>query len=359
MHPLVRDALLTSPEAFYVKGLDGRYVFSNAAADTLVGAAIVGLRDADVFGEAAAIDVLRFDRQVLEEGVSITYEVTRLVGGVERTMATTKWPVRDAEGKIIGLAGTTSDVTDVRKTMREQMTHTTRLAALGYMAAGVGHEIGNPLTAMTGCIQILRRGLAGANLPGALADQVAGSLQILDVGTDRIRRLVGDLRTLSRPDSTHTEPVDLRHVVDMALAMSAHLVEARASVVRETRDERFVLGDDGRLGQVVLNLLMNAAQAIVPNSAAHNEIRIRTRRWEHDEGFVALEIEDTGEGILAEHVTRIFEPFFSTKASVEGSGLGLAITRQIVLSLGGQITAEARLPRGSRFRVLLRAAPSP
>jgi len=256
-----------------------------------------------------------------------------------------------------------------RPSLQAHLRRTDRLSTFGLLAVGVAHEINNPLMyAMTNLRAALRRmpeltEYARRHARDELAEaleQCRRMLATADEGLHRIETLVRDLRVSSR-EGEQREPVDLRQVLESALNIAHGEIRQRARVVRDYAEDAIVEGNPARLGQVFLNLLVNAAQAMpadaTPASPAKNaEIRIVTRGA--DEGRVAVEISDNGAGIAPENIARIFEPFFTTKAAVEGTGLGLYIAHAIVREHGGSIEAESTLGKGTTVRVLLPVARS-
>jgi CheY-like chemotaxis protein len=171
-------------------------------------------------------------------------------------------------------------------------------------------------------------------------------------GAERVRDIVRDLKLLSVGRDDHVGPVDVEHALDVAAATAHHEIRLRARLVKEYYGVSRALGSEGRLAQVFVNLLVNAAQAIPDGEVNANEIRITTRE---DHRNVVVEIRDTGLGIAEQDLPRIFEPFFTTKANGIGTGLGLSISHSIVAAHGGRLTAERLSPRGALFRVELRA----
>ena len=230
-----------------------------------------------------------------------------------------------------------------------QLVHGERFAAAGTLAAGLAHEINNPVAFV----------LANLNHLQALRKEDEGSDEIEEVlletqeGVARLRGIVDELLRLSRRGESGSEPVDLAKVVGSALPMVRH--EANDSVRIETALDTVppVLGDPSLLGQVVLNLLQNAIHALV---AAGRPGRVRVALGRDGER-VALRVEDDGPGIPDHVAPRIFEPFFTTKTLGQGTGLGLAVTREIVSRHGGTIRVETG-PTGTRFVVSLPAAKS-
>jgi signal transduction histidine kinase len=172
-------------------------------------------------------------------------------------------------------------------------------------------------------------------------------------GAERIRRIVQDLHAFSRP-SERLGPVDVHRVLDLAINMASSQIRYRAMLVKDYAEVPLVQADESRLGQVALNLLVNAAQAIPDGRPKENEIRISTRKESGDR--VAIEVRDTGCGVPPEIRRHMFEPFFTTKPIGTGTGLGLSICHGIVSSLGGEITIESEVGKGSTFRVVLPAA---
>jgi two-component system cell cycle sensor histidine kinase/response regulator CckA len=240
-----------------------------------------------------------------------------------------------------------------RKHLEAQLITADRMASLGRLSAAVGHEINNPLTYVVGSLSLIDRELEQL---GVTTDRVSHLRELLGnvrEGAERIRGIVTDLKALSREKDDSPTPTDLGHVLDLCAAMADHEIRHRARLVKDYAAVPFVLGSEARLGQVFLNLLVNAAQSIAGGDVEGNEVRIIARPLGDVE--VAVEISDTGVGIPPEVASKIFEPFFTTKAD-GGTGLGLSISRHLVTSFGGSIAVEPNQPRGTRFRVVLARA---
>jgi signal transduction histidine kinase len=231
------------------------------------------------------------------------------------------------------------------------------MATLGRLSAGVAHEINNPLTFVTGNVevaqQVIDRLLAGGGGdPRAVLEDVKRFLDDAALGATRIKQLIADLRTFARTPGHDAEPMDVHRAIEGALKMTSHELRMRARVVKDYKADRPVLGDVGRLMQVFVNLIVNAAQAI---TAPYEVSEVKVSTWVDGECVVA-EVRDTGQGIPEHFLGRLFEPFFTTKPRGVGTGLGLSISRSIVESLRGDIAVESRLGVGSAFRVRLPAA---
>ncbi len=250
-----------------------------------------------------------------------------------------------------------------RKAMQARLLQADRMAAVGMLAAGVAHEINNPLAYALTNLEVLgrtlsrlRRALEDREAPRAALDDLELAQQMLAIareGSDRVRTIVRDLKTFSRADDAQARPVDVRAVLDSCINMAAAELRNRARLVRAYGDVPAVEASESRLAQVFLNLLVNAAQALDPERGDANEIHVVTATTE--DGRVAIEVHDNGQGIQPELRARIFEPFVTTKASGEGTGLGLFISREIVHGLGGQITVDSEPGRGTCMRVVLPA----
>jgi PAS domain S-box-containing protein len=244
-----------------------------------------------------------------------------------------------------------------------------RMLAVGTLAAGVGHEINNPLAyVMANVIYAsdeiarARRQLEklGDREPSTRAvvtslSEVVDILAEVDDGARRIQDIARDLNTFARNDE-ELRLVDLRAVADSALRMAAPEIRQRARVVRQYEEVPPVLANASRLSQVLLNLIINAAQSIAKGAYDSNEIALHIR----SEGVkVVVEVCDTGCGIAPEHRDRLFTPFFTTKPIGQGTGLGLSISARIVRSLGGEIGVESTLGTGTTMRVVLPAVQDP
>jgi signal transduction histidine kinase/CheY-like chemotaxis protein len=244
------------------------------------------------------------------------------------------------------------DATEMQK-LRAQLVFADRKVAMGTLAAGVAHEINNPLTYMMANVALLRRTLK--KLPGqdGASEQANALLDIIDEGASRIGTIVRDLRAFVRPDEPARTPVDVRRSLDLALNIARPYMHSKAGFSMEIEPVPLVLAGEARLGQVFLNLLVNAAQAIPAGASEAHKIHVSVRR---DPEGVRVVVRDTGVGLTKEIRARLFEPFFTTKQPDHGTGLGLFITNNIVTSLGGRIEVEDVPGGGTAFHVILPAA---
>jgi PAS domain S-box-containing protein len=256
--------------------------------------------------------------------------------------------VRDERGAFQYAVGVVEDVTD-KRALEAQLLFADRMSALGTLAAGVAHEINNPLafvlSNLSYAIEELERISGGPT-------EVTRALEEAREGAVRVREIVRDLKTFSRPEERPDEEVDVRAVLRSAMNLAHNEIRHRAQLEVDLQPVPPVLASAHRLGQVFLNLLINAAQAIAEGQADQNRIRVACRAFGPRQ--VAVEISDTGCGIPAEHLSRIFEPFFTTKPVGVGTGLGLSVCHGIITALGGDIAVESR-PGATSFRVTLPA----
>jgi signal transduction histidine kinase len=242
-----------------------------------------------------------------------------------------------------------------RNKMREQLMVSDRMASVGILASGVAHEINNPLASV-----VINLDLAMQHYEQLLKGNANASREVLEGLADahdsalRIRDMARDLRLFSRSESDEVTAIKVEPVIESALRMARNEVRHRAKVVKKYAPIPEVVGSESRLGQVILNLVINAAHALPEGRVDENEITIATSVAEDDR--VVVEISDTGAGIAPEVLAKIFTPFFAAKPEGFGTGLGLSLCQSIVGSLGGEITVRSAVGHGTTFRVELVAA---
>ena len=245
-------------------------------------------------------------------------------------------------------------VVTARKRLEREIGENRRLAAIGMLAAGIAHEINNPLTYILGNVA---HALSQVDSP-ALVEVLEDARR----GAERVGTIVGDLKLLSREPDEAVGPIDLAKVIDAALGIVDSELRHRATVVRAYVDMPPVRGNEVKLMQVALNLLVNAMQAMRGGEPHRHVVRVETRvadgRWGE------MVVEDDGDGIPPEQLARVFEPFFTTKPAGLGTGLGLSICQGIIDSHGGSIAIDSTVGRGTKVTVRVplaegTAAPAP
>jgi PAS domain S-box-containing protein len=239
------------------------------------------------------------------------------------------------------------DITE-RRRLELQLQLTDRMASVATLSAGVAHEINNPLAYVLANLDYVLSRID--QLPEDLTE-VRKALEDARGGATRVGKIVRDLRTFSRAGDAERTEVDVRRALQGAITLAQSEIRQRAQLSMELGPVPPVLGNAHRIGQVFLNLLVNAAQAIPPGEPARHLVQATTAL--DPDGRVRIEIADTGAGIPAEVLPRIFDPFFTTRAIGKGLGLGLAIVHGIVTDLDGEVVVRSEPGRGSTFTVLL------
>jgi len=237
-----------------------------------------------------------------------------------------------------------------RRHLETQLKTSDRLASVGALAAAVAHEVNNPLSYVITNLDLLSQSLEDK-------DKLANSAQLARIikqaqeGAERVRSVIKDLRTFSGSSEDKLETAKLESIVDFSLRMAANQIRYHAKLTTDFKPAPSVLVSENRLGQVILNLLINAAQAIPEGQADQNEIKVTLDT--DASGRAVIEVTDTGAGIAPEILPRVFDPFFTTKPVGVGTGLGLSICRNIISNLKGDLTIESRVGYGTKVRITL------
>ncbi len=245
------------------------------------------------------------------------------------------------------------DVTE-RGRMQQQLARADRLASLGTLAAGVAHEVNNPLTFMALGLELCTRRIQVSNLPASEKDTLLTTLADIRAGADRVALVVRDLKTFSRVSENELQAVDVREVIDAAVRIVAHRSRHFAEVTVDVGPLPRVAVNAARLEQVFVNLLLNAVQAF-EEARPENRIIVRSAP-PPDDAQVLVDVLDNGPGVPREVLGRIFDPFFTTKSVGEGTGLGLAIVHGLLTQVGGAVSVLESAGRGAHFRVSLPVA---
>jgi PAS domain S-box-containing protein len=345
-----RRLIEAAPEAIGV-ARDGAMAYANPALVELFGLSSAS----ELVGRSVAEMIHPEDRQReamarcgkdARAGQPIEYRIVRPDGQLRTIEAVSIGIEFEGAPAVLGFA---RDVTE-RNRIRSQLVEADRLAAVGTLAAGVGHEINNPLAYVLLNLQALERELPRLAAPERVADALEMVRNAL-TGIDRVRTIARDLKSFARSDPDARGPVDVRRVLESAINMAAHEIRLRARLVTHFEELPPVLANEARLGQVFLNLLLNAAQALPERRTDRSEVRVSATAGADDR--VIVEVSDTGPGVPESMRERIFAPYFTTKPLGVGTGLGLSIGRSIVASLGGTITVNDAPGGGATFRVEL------
>jgi PAS domain S-box-containing protein len=275
--------------------------------------------------------------------------------GQEKIVAWHNTIIKDDQGNIVGALSSGEDITE-RRQVEAQLAQSDRLATMGMLAAGVAHEINNPLHFMFFNLDNAMFNLHALLTDDSnrntreLEDNILESLKSVLEGTNRIKDISRGLSAFSRVEEDRLYLVSLTNTIETAINIAYNEIKYRAHLVKYFDQTPDIMVNEGRLSQVFINLLVNAAHAIDDGDVENNQISVRT--WLEGE-HVFAEVSDTGKGIAPENLDSIFEPFFTTKAVGLGSGLGLYISKNIVESYGGSIEVSSELGKGTAFIIRL------
>jgi PAS domain S-box-containing protein len=301
----------------------------------------------------------------LREGVGVALPPHTLLvrrDGAEIPIADSCAPIKASDGAVSGAVLVFRDLTAQqeaeasRARLQQQLVFSDRMAAVGTLAAGVAHEINNPLSYVAANVDMAIEelgALAGGSTSGRMKE-IADMMVEARSGILRVSKIVRALKTFSRLEEERSDAIDLIPVIELAVNMSSNEMRHCARIVKAYGTLPLVDADDARLGQVFVNLLVNAAQAFPDGNSQANQIRIVTST--DAAGRALVEVCDNGPGIAPDVLTRIFDPFFTTKQLGAGTGLGLAISHNIVTGMGGTISVQSEINRGTTFRVTLPAS---
>ena len=354
MRAFNENILQSLDDGLLVVDLNDRIVRWNTALEQLYGVPRTEAVDRDLRDtfDPPFVEAIRAARRDTPDGATLSrIPLTGRLGAAGRTMIVNAAvvPLRACEEDGPATLGTIVIIEDItrRVQLEEQLQISEKMASIGLLAAGVAHEVNTPLTGISSFTQML---LEGADTD----DPRTRLLQKIERQTFRAAKIVNGLLNLSRPAQAGADmaPVDINTVINDVLALLEHQLQLHHVTVRRELSERplVVLGLEHKLQQVFLNLLLNARDAMPKGGW----LSVTTRE---QAGHVVVEVADTGSGIPNEYLARIYDPFFTTKATGQGTGLGLSITYGIVREHHGSIDCESSVGQGTRF--ILEFSPAP
>ncbi len=279
-------------------------------------------------------------------GEVVVYDWWYQTRGGPRYIQTSLHPLRAEDGTVTGAVGLGRNVTD-QKRLQVQLATADRMVSLGFLAAGVAHEINNPLAAVMTNIGVTLEWLE--RQPGPEAREVLEALRDASDASGRISRIVRDLTLFSRAPSAARELVNVREVLERTVRLAESQLR-RVQVVLRLDEAPAVEANQTQLGLVFLALIGNAAQAMKDVTRPAHTLTLSTSTRA---GHLVVEVADTGCGMSPETHAKLFTPFFTTRPVGDGTGLGLSICQRIVTAMGGTIEVDTELGAGSRFRVVL------
>jgi C4-dicarboxylate-specific signal transduction histidine kinase len=297
--------------------------------------------------------------QVLRTGTPVSNHelVIERSDGSRRTAIFDIIPLRDEQGKVAGAIGCFNDITERKQAeleaeqQRQLLTHVTRVATLGELSGALAHELSQPLTSILSNAQAAQRFMSRERVD---LEEIRAILKDIVAEDRRAGAIIQRWRTLMRKGETQLQPLDVNEVTNEVLRLANNELTAHSVTVTAhlTPDLPAVRGDRVGLQQVLLNLIVNACDAMKLNEPARRHLTVTTAL--DGEGAVEVSIADCGGGIPADAVERVFEPFFTTKE--HGLGLGLAICRSIVAAHGGRLWATNNADHGATFCFALAGA---
>jgi PAS domain S-box-containing protein len=389
------------PDRIYAKDTQGRFILANKAVANLMGKStpeeMIGKTDFDFYSKELASEYFAVEQALIHSGKSLIaceQFVPNLSTGEPGWLETTKVHLRDPEGNVIGLVGLARDITERKRIdaellnrnkeltevneklfqAQEQLLQSEKMASLGQLAAGVAHEINNPVGFVNSNLGSLQRYVEELfqmlSAYEAREDEFKAETlftlnklkQEIDIsflredvvtllaesmdGMQRVKRIVQDLKNFSHVDESEKQWANLEHGLDSTLNMARNEIKYKAEVIKEYGGIPEIECIPSQLNQVFMNLIVNAAHAI----EGRGTITVRTGVNQQQ---VWVEVSDTGSGISKEHLPRIFDPFYTTKPVGKGTGLGLSLSYGIIQRHHGSIDVSSEPGKGSSFRVHL------
>ncbi|MBW1770635.1 MAG: PAS domain S-box protein [Deltaproteobacteria bacterium] len=301
-----------------------------------------------LFSEAVASRQFKLIRTVFQFGKSVRDEFIVKMGQHHTWLSANFMPIKDEQERVISVLCIARDITEHKK-LESQLVNTEKLASMGTLAAGVAHELNNPLGIMLGFTDLLLEKLDKDS-------QDYQDLKTVERHSLHCKQVVENLLSFARQGEGEAEYCDINNAIDEIIGVVKHSLEMNDVElhVELSPDVPKVKGDLRQMQQVFLNLINNAAAAMKGGGALEIETASDSRK-------VCVTVRDSGHGIKEEYMEKIFDPFFTTKSEGEGTGLGLFVSHGIVTKYEGTITCESRKedgphgPRGTTFTVMLRA----
>ncbi|MDO9632657.1 MAG: ATP-binding protein, partial [Humidesulfovibrio sp.] len=337
---LMRTILDATPDLVCLLDAEGRYLAVNRAFAVFLDQSeelIIGHAESEIFPQEQAAKRQAATRAILESGRGGQAEVSVPTPQGQRWFHEVNVPVRDPAGQVLGVLKTARDVTEIKQ-IEEKLLQAQKMESLGKLAGGVAHEINTPLGIILGYAQLLQDDVPEDG-------QVREDLRIIERHAKVCRKIVADLLGFSRQHESSMGEMDVNESIREVASLVRHTFGLEKVAIELDLDEDLpaITGDREKMGQVWMNLLNNARDAM-PGGGT---IRITSRR-RHPDGGLAVSVADSGTGISPEHLGKVFDPFFSTKGVGEGTGLGLSVSFGIVQNHGGTIEVES--PARPEFR---------
>ncbi len=356
------------PQKIFMKARNSVYISCNEnyARDLKIRPEeIVGKTDYDFYPRELAEKYIADDKRIMDSIKTEEIEERYIQDGEERFVHTTKTFVKDEQGNVIGLLGIFWDITERKKAEEElqkayqelkdtyiQLTQAGKLAAMGEMAAGVVHELTQPLLGIKGFSMALLENLK-CNLPTETSQQALSDLEVILQQTERMVELLSTIRDFARASGTEMSPLDINKPIEAALLLFSEQLRLNNIVVGKNlaRDLPLVRGNANQLQQVFINLISNARDAL-DAKGGERRLTVHTER-SPKEASILIEVIDNGIGADAETLSKMFEPFFTTRKADGDTGLGLSIVARIIKEHKGTLDVQSKPGGGCKFSIRL------
>ena len=360
---ILQAVIEATPDAIFVKDLDGRYVLVNEAAARFLGKApkeIVGKNDLELYTDETARHFIEDDRQVLATGTAHVFQGVATGESSTQAYLVTKGVYRDRDGKTLGLFGISHDMTELREAQttleqtREALFRSQKMEAVGQLTGGISHDFNNILAIILGNAELLRAYLPKDKYADELIEQILRA-------TFHGRDLTSHLLAFSGRRVLNPQPVEINGLVESVVRLFARTLGAQIRVATELSERTSVAFiDPSALEAALLNVALNGRDAM-PDGGT---LTLRTSRVDLNSGaaidaelapgaYATIEIVDTGVGMSREVTARVFEPFFTTKTGGRGTGLGLSMVYGFAKQSGGSVTIDSAEGRGTTVTIFL------
>jgi PAS domain S-box-containing protein len=356
---LLRALTDAIPDPVFLKDRDSRWLFASPSTLRVLGKSaeqVIGHTDREIYADQAVAEALiATDRRILESGVAEVVEERIQTPSGYRVYLSTKAPYRDLDGRIVGVIGNARDITQRKRgeeelrerlSLEEQVRQAQKLESVGRLAGGVAHDFNNLLTVVLGCAEALRSD-AARGVPATLED-----VEEIRAAGERARDLTRQLLAVARRQVIAPVPLDLNDVLRASEKLLRRVLGEDVELVVDLAPGLWwIRADPGQLEQVVLNLAVNARDAMPRGGTLVLRTRNGARAGAAADDGVCLSVRDSGTGMEPEVRAHLFEPFFTTKPDGKGTGLGLATVYGIVSQADGQVRVESEPGRGTTFEL--------